>query len=326
MTDRSRRLPAFVALLVLSLLVAGCAIPRPKGDQPPSKIAADRAEAERVFERYKQVRASALDLLDEQPLTAVEAGPVLAIDAGALQVARRLLLEGSRDDSQDLEIVDVLAPRLREYPLWYVVVTRDGIRELTKVQIFQRETSVSTWVLVASPEILPSTELPSMRTDDDGALVRVDARADAGLVMSPTRAVADYAAALANPESEAADRVTEDSFIQQMREVAGAQSRIRGVTFSQTWSPDPVEYALRTDDGGALVFGTLVREDRYSIAEGTRVNWPEGSEQQAFLVGDLYNAAVLRYFHQVLMYVPPAGGGAPFVMGQYGGVVAADGY
>ena len=84
--------------------------------------------------------------------------------------------------------------------------------------------------------------------------------------------------------------------------------------------------ALRTEEGGALVVATLVREDGYAIDDGTRVNWPADSEQEAFLAGDLYSAAVLRYFYQLLVYVPPAGTGTPFVMGHYGGVVAADGY
>jgi len=322
-----RRVRAFLALAVVATLVAGgCAIPRPQPEQPPSKVAATRAEAAAVYERYRKVRASALELLDEQPLTAVEADPVLAIDAGALLVARRLLLEGRPDDSQDLQITDVLAPRLTEYPLWYVVIARDGVRELTKVQIFERQTSTSTWALVASPEILSTTELPQLRTDDSGALVQVDPKTSAGLVTSPRQALSDYAAVLQDPADPAAERVTEDSFVQQMRAAAAAQLGVSGVSFSQTWRSQPVPYALRTEDGGALAFATLVREDQYSIAEGTRVNWPDGSEQQAFLTGDLYSAAVLRYFHQLLVYVPPSGGQTPFVMGHYGGVVAADGY
>jgi hypothetical protein len=57
---------------------------------------------------------------------------VLAIDAGALQVARRLRLEGRPDDSQGLRVVDVLAPRLTGYPLGYVVIAEDRVRGLTR--------------------------------------------------------------------------------------------------------------------------------------------------------------------------------------------------
>ena len=128
-----RRCPSWLAVgLVACLVASGCSLPRHKADQPVSKVAATRAEAEAVYERYRKVRASALELLDDHPLTAVEADPVLAIDAGALQVARRLLLEGRPDDSQGLRVVDVLAPRLTGYPLGYVVIAEDRVRGLTR--------------------------------------------------------------------------------------------------------------------------------------------------------------------------------------------------
>jgi len=314
-----------LAGLAGAVLTAGCTLPTPKGDQPVSKVAATTAEAEVVYERYREVRQSALELLDEQPLTAIESGPVLAIDSGALQVARRLQTDVRGDDSQDLQIIDVLTPRLREYPLWYTVIARDGARDLTKVQIFARPTSTSTWQLVASPETLTSTRLPEFATDDTGALETVDPGSADGLVMSPSQVMAAYAEALGDPGSPANEAITEDSFVQQMRQIVAAQSAIRGVTFSQRWSSRPVEYALRTEDGGAFVFATLQRDDRYVIAEGTVVDWPEGSEQEAFLAGSLSSSATLRYFHQVLMYVPPQDGDPPFVLGQYGGVVQAEG-
>lgn len=326
MNGRPRRGRLVVVAVTVAVLASGCTVPMPKGEQPVSKVAATRAEAELVYERYREVRQSALELLDEQPLTAIESGPVLAIDSGALQVARRLLATSRPDDTQDLEIVEVLTPRLEAYPLWYVVIARDGVRDLTKLQIFARPDSISTWRLVASPETLTSTRLPELSVDESGALVRADPDSAGGLVMAPSAVMEVYADALGDPGSPANESITEDSFVEQMREVATVQSQIRGVTFSQDWTSRPVEYALRTEDGGALVFATLERADRYVIDDGTVVDWPEGSEQEAFLAGALYSSATLRYFHQVLMYVPPEDGGAPFVLGQYGGVVEADGF
>ena len=134
-----------------------------------------------------------------------------------------------------------------------------------------------------------------------------------------------YAAALADPSTPGATYVLDDSFIEQMREAATASASIKGVEFSQDWGTKPVQYALRTSNGGALVFATLLRQDSYDIADGRAVNWPEGSEQKAFLAGKLYTAGILRYYHQVLMYVPPDGEGKPRVLGQYGGVVSGEG-
>jgi len=308
-------------------LLAGCAIiPIPKGDLSVSKVAASRTEVEEVYDRYLKIRRNALHLLDPRPLTSIETGPVLAIDAGALQVARRLLLRKAPDDRQDLRVLEVLAPRLEAYPLWFVVVAEDKVRQVRRVQIFERQTAISQWELVASPETLTTTTLPGFETDGSGALVEIDPDSDAGLVTSPAAATEAYAEALDDPGSSAADVVADDAFIAEMGSVAAQQSAIEGVRFHQRWSPRPVAYALRTQDGGALAFATLLRVDRYEIKPGRAIDWPEGSEQEAFLSGRLFSTGVLRYYHQVLMYVPPDSTGKPFVVGQYGGVVDADGY
>jgi len=313
-----------VAVLASAVLVGGCSIPHPKDSDGVTKVAASRAEAEAIYDRYRAVRKTALDHLDEQPLVAVEAGALLAIDAGALMVARRLLLSETPDDTQELRILDVYAPRLDSYPLWFVVVVEDGVRDLTKVQIFQRESSTTGWQLVASPETLPSTELPALDLDASDALKPLDPFRAGGLSMSPQATVDAYAATL-NGAPGAASEVSEDSFVTQMRQVANKQRQIDGVTFTQEWTARPVQYAARSADGGALVFGTLARTDRFQIEEGRFINWPEGSEQKAFLSGRLYSTGELRYYHQILAYVPPDEG-KPVVIGQYGGVVDGIGY
>jgi hypothetical protein len=314
----------WVAVMASAMLVAGCAVPHPKDSHGVTKVAATEAEVEAIYDRYRTVRKSALELLDERPLTQVESGAVLAIDAGALMVARRLLLSDAPDDTQDLRILDVYAPRLESYPLWFVVVVEDGVRDLIKVQIFQRESSTTGWQLVASPETLPSTELPVFDLDDTDALKPVDPLRAGGLSMSPQEAVDAYAATL-NSRPEAESTVSDDSFITKMREVAAEQQQVDGVNFTQEWVARPVQYALQSADGGAIVFGTLYRVDRYEIEKGRYINWPEGSEQKAFLSGRLYSIGELRYYHQILVYVPP-GEGKPVALGQYGGVVDGVGY
>lgn len=321
------RRPAVVVAAVVAccLAAAGCALPHRKDDLRVTKVAASRTQVEQVYDRYLKIRRNALHVLDARPLASIESGPVLAIDAGAFQVARRLRLSKQPQQRQDIRILDVHTPRLNSYPLWFVVVAADRVSQVTRVQIFQRERATSQWEMVASPQTLPSTTLPEFETDASGALVGVRPGSAEGLVVSPTAALDAYAGALDDPASPAAGRVAVDSFVRAMRDVARRQRAIAGVRFAQSWSARPVEYALRTSDGGALVFATLVRIDRYRIKPGRAIDWPEGSEQEAFLSRRLYSRGVLRYFHQVLMYVPPTSGGKPFALGQYGGVVEGAG-
>ncbi|MDO9377905.1 MAG: hypothetical protein Q7T56_03575 [Nocardioidaceae bacterium] len=327
MTGRAGRCCAAALALGLAVL-AGCGqVPQRKDTAAPiSKVAADGREIDAIYTRYRDVRANALKLLDPEPLATVESGPVLAIDAGALQVAKRLAGTRPVEESQDLRIERVLSPRLDAYPLWFVARVRDNVKKVTKVQIFQRTAATAQWTMVASPEALLSTTLPPFATDDAGSLETIEPEDDTGLVSSPTQAITDYAAALRDPQSPAAQKVVDDSFIQQMRQVAGQSSAIKGVTFTQSWGARPVEFAMRTQDGGALVVATLLRQDGYEIADGVEVSWPEGSAQKAFLSNKLYTAGLLRYYHQVLLYVPPEGGELPRVLAQYGGVVDGEGF
>ncbi|MFY0406167.1 hypothetical protein [Solicola sp. PLA-1-18] len=326
MSTRTRRCCAAALVLGLAVL-AGCGeVPQRKDAAPISKVAADGREIDAIYGRYTDVRANALKLLDPEPLGTVESGPVLAIDSGALQVAKRLQATQPFDPEQDLEIQRVLSPRLDAYPLWFVAIVRDNVKKVTKVQIFSRSSATAEWTMVASPEALLSTRLPAFATDDAGSLETIEPKDGAGLAATPAQAITDYAAALRDPQGAEAKKVVDDSFIQQMRQVAGQSSAIKGVTFSQSWGARPVEFAMRTEDGGALVVATLLRQDGYEIADGVEVSWPEGSAQKAFLSDKLYTAGLLRYYHQVLLYVPPEGDGLPRVLAQYGGVVDGEGF
>lgn len=313
-----------LGLAVLGLVAAGCAVPRPV-DAEPEKAAVTRSEADAVLARWEQQRAEALRELDGEPLTAVEDGPTLAVDQGALTVARRVISEGSQEIDQDLSLRTVVAPRLSAYPLWFLAVVDDGQRQLTKLQIHQRGSAAAPWLVSYTAEVLPQTTLPDLALDDSSALLPVAPDDAEGLPASPQEVARAYAELLDDPASPGDELVLADSFVAQMREIAKAQGTIQGVTFTQSWEAEPVEWAARTADGGALVFATVARSDRYRIKPGVTVDWAEGSEQAAFLSGRTYRDAVLRYQHQVLLYVPPAGGGPVRALGQYGGVVGASG-
>jgi hypothetical protein len=109
-----------------------------------------------------------------------------------------------------------------------------------------------------------------------------------------------------------------------MRDSFDANSKLEGVGVTQDWAAEKVVHALRTDDGGALVFLTLLRLDTYQVQPGVTVSWPAGSPQEAFLAEGISSSGKLRYYHQVLLYLP-GGDKEPRALGQYGGVVGADG-
>ncbi len=311
-----------IVALACSLALTACAVPHERDDLTPRKTAAGADTVTSVIDRYREVRSSAVALLDPKPLSTVETGAVLAIDSGSFAVSQgsSTTQEG---DTSDVEVTDVEVPRFSKYPLWFSAVVRDRELGINRVQVFERASSVDPWLLTASPETLAGTELPAIRRAD-GAARTVEADDGVGMAMSPQDAADAYAAVLADPAAEQSSTIADDSFIKQMRTTAATNADLENVTFAQTWEAQDVQYALRTSDGGALAFVTLLRKDTYTVADGLTVTWPEGSPQRAFLTQGISGSGTLSYLHQVLLYLP-GGSGEPRALGQYGGVVGGEG-
>lgn len=309
-------------LLVSALLLSGCAaIPSERGDTELAKRAAAQGDVEAIFDRYRAVRNAAIGLLDPKPLSTVESGPVLAIDTGSFEVSQRLSTTQD-EESQQLVVTDVQTPSFAKYPLWFMATAFDPVGKVNRVQIFERASAVDPWLLVSAPQTIVSTELPELRHDGDGAALAVASSSSAGMAMSPQDAADAYARALGSTDTST--EVAQDDFIRQMRDSFDANSSLEGVGVTQDWAAEKVQHALRTDDGGALVFVTLLRLDTYDVQPGVTVSWPSGSPQEAFLAEGISSSGKLRYYHQVLLYLP-GGDERPRALGQYGGVVGADG-
>ena len=281
---------------------------------------ANPSDVAEILDRYREVRNTAISLLDPKPLSIVETGPVLAIDNGTFDVAQRLSRTQPEDERQ-LQVSSVETPKFSQYPLWFMVTAFDPASRVDIVQIFERLTPVDPWLLVAAPQTLPSTKLPGLRHDGDH-VIPVAANNGKGMSMSPQRAAASYAKALASMSGSSA--VARDDFIKKMRTAFDQANQLEGVQVTQTWAAERVEHALRTDDGGALTWVTLLRLDTYTVQPGIKVSWPDGSPQQAFLADGISGSGKLRYYHQVLLYVPGGSKGEPRALGHYGGVVSAN--
>jgi hypothetical protein len=308
-----------IAAVACSLVLTACAVPHQRDDLTLRKSAARTDEVTAVFDRYRQVRNSAVALLDPKPLSTVETGAVLAIDSGSFEVSQGSAAT-QEGDAADVEVTDIEVPRFAKYPLWFSTVVRDPQLGINRVQVYERASSVDPWLLSASPETLAGTELPAVRRSGDAAL-KVTADDGVGMAMSPQDAAEAYAAVLADPAATASSGIADDSFVKQMRTTAATNADLRDVTFAQSWEAQPVEYALRTRDGGALAFVTLLRQDTYTVKDGLTVTWPKGSPQAAFLSEGISGSGTLSYLHQVLLYLP-GGSGKPRALGQYGGVVS----
>lgn len=304
---------------VVCLALAACGVPSQREATDPAKLAIDVERVERVYTTYREVRDAAVSVLDPKPLSVVERGAVLRIDSGAFTVAQQASVDPPT--TPDLRVEQLVVPRFGEYPLWFVSVASEPDAATRRVQVFERERAVDPWFLVASPEILATAELPALRTSGSASGVTVDPTSAAGMPMSAQEAADAYARALATPEGDPA--IAEDDFITQMRSTAAQNAALDDVQFTQAWVAEEVRHVLRTADGGALVFVTLVRSDSYEVTPGRTVTWPEGTAQRAFLVDGITGTGGLQFNHQVLLQIPGGSTGQPRAIGQFGGVVGA---
>ena len=326
------RRPLLVALLAGALLLGGCALPQRKDVTDLRKTASTLSSAIAIVNAYNAARGQADALLDASILAEVEAGAPLAIDRGRYLVARHSDPAGVVRTPQLGAPVLLASPRFGAYPMWFVMAMPNGTStgdarsaDTAKVAVFRRSTSVAPWRLVSGPDIAAGTELPRVTTDATGAARSVSPRDAAGLGTSAQRAVEAYATVLADPPAPQAAEFVADDFIRQMRDLQDAQNALAFADFEQMWTARPVRFALRTVDGGALVFATLVRTDRYTVARRGFIDWKGNAAAQAYLPGRVLHFAQLRYLHQILMVIPPAGQGRPRVIGQSGGVVDGSG-
>ena len=325
------RRPAVAALLASLLVLGGCTLPHRKDFGDLTKMAMTLPSMVSILNAYNAARAEADARLDGSILADVEAGAALDIDEGRYFVARHVDPEAAMRTQPLGEPVLLASPRFRAYPMWFAAAMPNGDSmtggspSTAKVAVFARSSTVEPWRLVYGPDIAAGTQLPRLVTDPSGAAQPVRPGDGSGLVSSPQRIVEAYATVLADPLAPHAGGFANDDFIRQMRDIQRAQSALVYADFEQTWNARPVRYALRTADGGALVFATLVRTDRYTVTSQSFIDWEGNAAAKAYLPGRVFRSARLRYLHQILMLVPPAGHGKPRVIGQYGGVVDGSG-
>ena len=313
-----RRAIAWVG--AMAVLVGCGVVPQPRRNVEMEQ-AIDKSDVAEILDHYRDVRNTAIGLLDAKPLSIVEGGPMLAVDSGSFEVSQRLSRTESEDE-RELQVTTIEAPSFSKYPLWFMVTAFDPAARVDVVQIFERRTPVDPWLLVAAPQTVPSTRVPSVRHDGDGNAIRVSPTNGKGMEMSPQRAADAYSRTLGSMSDTTAG-VERDDFIRKMRSAFVQANSLEGVSVTQTWAAEKVDHALRTKDGGALVWVTLLRLDKYTVQPGIKVSWPWGSAQQAFLADGISNTGKLRYYHQVLLYLP-GGKEKPRALGQYGGVISAD--
>ncbi|WP_026534977.1 hypothetical protein [Arthrobacter sp. H14] len=214
-----------------------------------------------------------------------------------------------------------------EWPRTVVAVTQSKQSEVPQALVLVQEGPRGNYKLRSAVAMLPGTTFPQA-PEDPAETTTLDIGSDKALKHSPDSAMAALADVLAGKESKSADQVAENTFVEQItafqKEQKKANSKNADISFDHT-VVDENTRALRTADGGALVFGYLSNSMKSTPSEnGGTVKL---DKDYAALAGDdrTEEGVKITFGESVMLYVPAAGSdGKIQVIGAAQNLVDAD--
>jgi hypothetical protein len=301
---RGLRLGAAAAALAAPL--AGCVTVHGERENIPSL---SPAEAARVLTHFAQVDTEAARTYDESYVAQIEAGPLGEIDTAQVKAAHTQHPEGNAAaDPLTLSDTKYLIPRQVGWPKFFVADTATNRSTTSRwVLLFRRGSAAEPW-RADYLAVVPDGAMPALATDQGGHVLPVPAD-QSGLLVRPDALSSAYAGYLQSG-SRAADFAPGPSTTQ-LRADRAAKARtpdsVTQYADQADTAGDFAPAALRTKDGGALVFFATRHQSRSTYRAG--FNLSVDASTRALMTGTPKTAVTLARVGQQLATVPLAPGG-----------------
>ena len=217
----------------------------------------------------------------------------------------------------------VLLTRGAEYPRFFFTVLAGNAKQAPVVSVLTAKDPSSAYRIAGSVTVLPGARLPEVAMPSEGS-PRL-APDTTGLAIAPGDLGSTYAAVLNNGTTapEAAN-FTKDTFVDQVQKAAAAQRQgvARFGTYAQTHEAVPGStLAIRTSNGGALVFTALRRQSTFTGRPGNAATLPPDVR---VLTGEVQASGFTTTAAELLLFVvPPAGKGKATLVAASDGIIAA---
>ncbi|MBD8044304.1 hypothetical protein H9638_10850 [Arthrobacter sp. Sa2BUA2] len=197
------------------------------------------------------------------------------------------------------------------FPRTVVAVTQGQDNTVPQALMLVQASPRENYKLVSAIQMLPGTTFPQPPANGTGVSA-VAADSSEGLTMSPQGAVDALADALTYPDGVNKETFAANSFAEavttfQASVTANPDNEFAAITFQHTPVPSDTR-ALRTADGGAIVFGYMSHSYSSVPREaGDSINL-EGTIYET-LTGEKNTEAGIDVTHgeAVMLYIPPAG-------------------
>ncbi|WP_171162067.1 hypothetical protein [Streptomyces sp. I05A-00742] len=288
----------------------------------------EKAEAAKALADFTAGYTEAYRRLDPALVDRVETGALAEIGRADVTAQRAVMPKGNpRYPALELRDARFTVPKSAGWPKFFLADTlsnRDANRWLV---VFTRGGAKEPWKAAYLTLHAPGT-VPAFRTDGDGLAeaVPVAAGKPSGLVLEPAAVSGAYTDYLRTGKG---DVFAPGGATTQLR--ADRARLARTPTFWTDWIDTPEKapgfppLALRTEDGGALVFSAAHHREKRTMAKGVR---PAVTEQRtkALLSGRLTTAITLTRVSESAARVPGrATGGRVVFLNRIESLVAAKG-
>ncbi|WP_241833150.1 hypothetical protein [Streptomyces caatingaensis] len=284
-----------------------------------------RAEAGDVLARFTAGYTEAYRRLDPAAVDRVETGALAEIARADLVEQRARLPKGNPGyPALRLDDARFTIPKAAGWPKFFLADTRsnrDGNRWLV---VFVRAAAGEPWKAAYLTLHAPGS-VPAFRTDRDGWAEPVPPASGGGLALAPSAVSRAYTAFL---RTGSGDVFAPSAATTRAR--ADRARLARTPSFRTDWIDTPEgapgfpPLALRTADGGAVVFFTAHHREKRTMARGVRPGITD-PRTKALLSGDLRTAVTYTRVSEAAVRVPAGAGGRVEFLNRIESLVAARG-
>ncbi|MER6342100.1 hypothetical protein [Streptomyces tendae] len=304
---RPRRLEKYALIsasaTALSLTASGCVVVHGEREVLPS---ATRAEAAKALEQFTTAYNAADKAYDASLDADHTTGALAAIDSARLKAGAANHPDGN-PAHEPLELTDAkfTIPKKAGWPRWFVADTKANKGGTARwLLVFTRDGLDETWEAAYLTLVAPG-KVPEFKTDQDGWAEAVPANAT-DVSVPPADLSKDYATYLQDGGKTFADGVHTSSW----RALREKRSTRPGLVTQYIDEPlangDYAPLALRTEDGGALVFFTSRHFEKQTAARGASVPTPN-KDVLALTDGEIKQSLTMEFVSNEVALDPADG-------------------
>ncbi|MEU3506738.1 hypothetical protein ABZ733_02290 [Streptomyces longwoodensis] len=317
--DRGALLAA--SLTVVSLTASGCVVVHGEREVIPTST---RGEAARAVEEFTAAYNKADAAYDASLDAAYTAGPLKVIDAARLK-AGHVNHPGGNPQHTPLALSDVryTIPKKAGWPRWFVADARANKGGSARwLMVFQRHDVSERWQATYLTLVAPGA-LPEFAKDGDGWAEAVPADAG-GLAAAPGTLSKGYTDYLRGGGSSFADGGSTSALRGQRQKNASRPGLATQYVDEPLTDGDYAPVALRTADGGALVFFSSHHFVKQTAAQGASVPAPNANVR-ALTTGEIKQTLTMEFVANQVAVDPAGAGGRVSVLARVEGLTSAKG-